>query len=227
MNIDELKDVLGDKFQSLKTYVQDLEATRDAARNESETGRAKFKKIADERDALRSATEKLCEKLGVESIDEIESLPDAKGQAEAVKQFEAKMKRLERELADERKVKDELSGKLRETSLTVKLEKALGAHEWLDRDTASLLLKNNVVYEGDDAFFKTSDGKMISLEEGAKALAQTKQFLLKSSGAGGSGYTGAGGAGGEKTKTVNRAEFDKMSHFDRATFAKEGGKVVD
>jgi hypothetical protein len=36
-----------------------------------------------------------------------------------------------------------------------------------------------------------------------------------------------GGKGGEQGKVVNRAQFDGMSHVERATFAKEGGKVVD
>lgn len=36
-----------------------------------------------------------------------------------------------------------------------------------------------------------------------------------------------GGKGGEGSKTIARAQFDAMSHVERATFAKEGGKVVD
>ena len=43
-----------------------------------------------------------------------------------------------------------------------------------------------------------------------------------------SGTSAPGGSGnGSGAKTVTRAEFDAMSHPDRSTFAKDGGKVVD
>lgn len=42
---------------------------------------------------------------------------------------------------------------------------------------------------------------------------------------GGGGAPGGGGTGGGKT--VTRAVWDTMSHPERATFAKDGGKVVD
>lgn len=43
-----------------------------------------------------------------------------------------------------------------------------------------------------------------------------------------SGTSAPGGRGiGGGAKTVTRAEFDAMSHPDRSTFAKDGGKVVD
>jgi uncharacterized phage infection (PIP) family protein YhgE len=36
-----------------------------------------------------------------------------------------------------------------------------------------------------------------------------------------------GGKGGEQGKVASRAQFDGMSQLERATFAKDGGKVVD
>jgi hypothetical protein len=43
---------------------------------------------------------------------------------------------------------------------------------------------------------------------------------------GGGGAGGSNGQGGG-AKTATRAQFDAMSHADRMTFAKDGGKVVD
>ena len=45
-------------------------------------------------------------------------------------------------------------------------------------------------------------------------------------GASGSKGTGAG-AGGSGAKTKTRAEWDSMDHSARASFAKEGGQVVE
>jgi len=98
MNIEELKEALGDKYDGLKSYVDDLIAQREAARNESINGRKTLKARVNELEALQT---KLFDKLGVETVEDIESLPDGKGQAEAMKQFEAKVKRLERELAED------------------------------------------------------------------------------------------------------------------------------
>lgn len=228
MEIEKLKDKLGDQFEPLKTYVDALITAKESAERASNEGKTKFKKVADERDALRATQDKLFEKLGVDSADEIDSLPDSKGQADAAKQYEIKIKQLTKQLTDLQTANGELSGKLRDTSLSAQMEKVLSGHDWLDRDTATVLLKNGVVFENDEAFFKTSDGKLISLDEGAKAIAQTKQFLLKSQGTGGSGFTGAGSNGGEsKQVTMTRSDFDKLSQFDRSEFAKKGGQVVE
>jgi len=61
----------------------------------------------------------------------------------------------------------------------------------------------------------------------AKELAAAMPELLTDTGKGGGGKPPASGNGNPKTKTVTRSQFDSMSHSERATFAKEGGKVVD
>ena len=95
MDIASLKEALGDeKFAALQGYVNDLIGQRDTARNESITGR---KKLKDDLAAAQALAAKALEKLGVESADDLDTLPDAKGQGEALKQFETKLKRAERE----------------------------------------------------------------------------------------------------------------------------------
>ena len=109
MDLETLKDALGDeKFAALKTYVDDLTGQRDAARNESITGRKGLKEKLTKLEADQAA---LLEKLGLDSLDDLASLPDAKGSAEAAKQYEAKLKRMERELAETKEAREQVEGK--------------------------------------------------------------------------------------------------------------------
>ena len=61
----------------------------------------------------------------------------------------------------------------------------------------------------------------------AKELAATVPELVKAPGQPGSGKQPGNDQGGTPKKTVVRADFDSMSHTDRAAFSKDGGKVVD
>ncbi len=194
MDISKLKDKLGADYEALEAHVADLTAQRDVALRASEDGRGKFKKVADERDKLRSVKDRLFEKLGLDDDADLDNLPEPKGQAEAVRQFEAKLKRMERDLADASRARDEVSARHREALTGVALEKALSQHDWLDRDVALLLAKSGVQVEGEEILF-SADGKQVPLADGIKWLAKSKPHLLKSSGAGGSGYTGNAGSG--------------------------------
>lgn len=51
--------------------------------------------------------------------------------------------------------------------------------------------------------------------------------LIVGSKASGAGRQGGAESGGAAQKTVSRADFDRMTHVERAAFAKDGGKVVD
>jgi hypothetical protein len=194
MNLEQLKDKLGDeKFAELKAYVDDLSGQRDAARQESIAGR---KKLKEEVETLRGIKTKLFEKLALDDDADLDSLPDGKGHAEAVKQFETKLKRLEREKAEALAQKGEIEGKYRGSRLDAALEKSLSGFEWIDRDIASLLIKNVVVWEDDQIMIKGDGTKVMTLEDGVKTLASTKPHLLKAKGAGGSGH-GTNARGGE------------------------------
>lgn len=79
----------------------------------------------------------------------------------------------------------------------------------------------------------TADGKPMigsgpdhgaTLSDLAKELAKTIPHLVADGGKGGGGKPPSNG--GTPQKTVTRAEWDSMSHGDRAAFAKSGGKVV-
>lgn len=191
MDIAALKDKLGDDYEKLVAHIDDLTGQRDAARKESIEGRKGLKSKVDE---LTHAQDRVLEKLGISSLDDLDSLPEPKGQAEAVKQFEAKMKKMERDLNDRNAAFSDLETKHRASMMDVALSKALASHEWVDNELATLLAKQSIQFEGDEIVFKSGD-KVMTLEDGVKTLATAKPHLLKSAGAGGSGYQQQGGSG--------------------------------
>lgn len=224
MDIETLKEALGDeKFAALKAYVDDLQGQRDAARNESIVGRKGMKeKLA----KLESDQAALLEKLGLDSLDDLEGLPDAKGAAEAARQYEAKLKRLERENQTLKQSAEEVSGKYRSSLQKAAIADALGGHEFIARDVVETYISNRLAWEGDDLLFKTDDGKFVSVKDGVAGIAKTRPELLKPTGTGGAGVrpNNAGGAAGQKTMT--RAEFDALPPNQRVEVAKTGVQLV-
>jgi len=224
MDIETLKEALGDeKFKALKTYVDDLTGQRDTARNESITGRKGIKAKLDE--ALARVTE-LEDWGGVEAGADLKELPPAKGAVEAAKQYDAKVKRLERLHLDEKTRADAADGKYRDTLKRAAVAEALGAHEFLERDVVESFVAQSLVWEGDDLLYKQADGKLIPVKDGVAGIAKTRPGLLKPTGTGGAGarQSNAGGGGG---KTMARAEFDALRPAERAKTMAAGITVTD
>lgn len=197
MDIEQLKEALGDeKFAALKTYVDDLTGQRDAARNESIAGRKGLKAKLDE---MTAAQARLMEKLGVESLEDLDSLPDAKGQADAVKQFESKLKKLERENAELAAGKQEIDGKYRESLKRAVVADALGGHEFVARDLVETYVSQRLTWEGDELLYKDGD-KLVAVKDGVAGLVKSRPELLKPTGTGGAGVRdhNAGGGGAAK-----------------------------
>lgn len=197
MDIEQLKEALGDeKFSTLKTYVDDLTGQRDAARNESIAGRKGLKAKLDE---MTAAQARLMEKLGVESLEDLDSLPDAKGQADAVKQYEAKLKKLERENAELAASKQEIDGKYRDSLKRAVVADALGSHEFVARDLVETYVSQRLTWEGDELLFKDGD-KLVAVKDGVAGLVKSRPELLKPTGTGGAGVRdhNAGGGGASK-----------------------------
>ena len=223
MDIETLKEALGsEKFATLQAYVTDLVGQRDAARNESISGR---KGLKTENEALKAFKAKALEKLGLDSDDELDSMPDAKGAAEAAKQFEARVKRLERDLAEANKTRDEATGKYRSSLQRAAVADALGGHEFVARDIVESYVANRLTWEGDEVFFKADDGKLVSVKDGVAGVAKSRPELLKPTGTGGAGarQPGAGGAAG---KTMTRAEFESLPPTQRVEAAKAGVQLT-
>ena len=197
MDIEKLKEKLGDAtFAELKTYVDDLTGQRDTARQESINGR---KALKAENDALKAFKTKALEKLGVDTDEDFDALPDAKGQAEAAKQYEAKVKKLERERDDLKAAKDEADGKLRGSRQKAAVAEALAKHEFVARDVVEAYVAPRLVWEGEEILFKADDGKLVAVADGVAGLAKSRPELLKPTGTGGAGARTGGGTGGGGT----------------------------
>jgi hypothetical protein len=224
MDINALKEALGDeKFSALNGYVNDLIGQRDAARNESITGR---KSLKAERDAAQALAAKALEKLGVDSAEDLETLPDAKGQGEALKQYEAKLKRAERERDEAKKLAEDASGKYRGTLQRAAIAEALGGHEFIARDIVETYVGQRLTWEGDDILFKSDDGKLIPIKDGVAGIAKTRPELLKPSGTGGAGVRQSNAGGGGNAKTMTRAEFEGLAPAQRVEAAKAGVQLT-
>lgn len=219
MDIEKLKDKLGDEtFAELKAYVSDLSGQRDTARNESINGRRKLK---EDLAAAQALAQKALEKLGVESADDLDTLPDAKGQADALKQLGTKLTRAERERDEARKAAEEATGKYRSSLTRAAVAEAMGGHEFVARDLVETYVSQRLVWEGDELYFKSDDGKPIPVKDGVAGLAKTRPELLKPAGTGGAGVrqSNAGSAGG---KSMSEAEFDAKAPAEQARLMNEG-----
>ena len=194
MDIDAMKDKLGDEtFAKLKAHVDDLTGQRDAARNESINKR---KQLQTENETLKAFRSKALEKLGVDSDEDLDALPDAKGQADAAKQFEAKLKKAERERDEAKAAAEAAAGQLRGSRQKAVIADALGKHEFVARDVVEAFVAPRLVWEGEEIMFKADDGKLVAVADGVAGLAKSRPELLKPTGTGGAGARAGGSAGG-------------------------------
>lgn len=214
MNLDELKGKTLDDatHAALVELVSGLEAKVQSARDESINHRKGLKSRVEELERLNRAA---FDKLGIDSAEELDALPDGKGQAEKVQQLEAQIKRLTRE-------KDEVTAKVttlateRETSRRqAAISQAVAKHSFIDPDVAARLLADGIAVEDDQIMFKGDGGKLVPLDEGAAWLARSKPFLVKAQGGAGSGYRGgdAGGGGGQLKKPERKDYTDEVAFF--------------
>jgi hypothetical protein len=224
MDINTLKETLGDeKFAQLHGYVTDLIGQRDTARNESITGRKSLKSKVDALEAQQAA---LLEKLGLSSAEELETLPDVKGMADAAKQLDARIKRAEREKAEALAQRDEAAGKYRGSLQKAAIAEALGGHEFVARDIVETYVSQRLAWEGDDLLFKSDDGKLIPVKDGVAGIAKTRPELLKPSGTGGAGVRQSNAGSGGNAKTMTRAAFEALEPQQRVEAAKAGVQLT-
>lgn len=221
MDIETLKEVLGDeKYGALKAHVDSLEGKLATVRKKADSETANAAK-------LRDAQEKLMEKLGVASLDEIDALPDAKGQAEAVKQFEAKLKKLERDAAAAVAERDAANGKYKTSQQKAAIAEALAGHEFVARDLVEGFVSNRLAWEGDELMYTADDGKIVSLKDGVAGLAKSRPELLKPTGTGGAGMRSSNAGSNGQAKSMSSAEFNGLRPADRAKAMESGISLTD
>jgi hypothetical protein len=84
--------------------------------------------------------------------------------------------------------------------------------------------------DGNPIYSRNNPGEVASFDEALEIMVSGhphRDSILKGSNATGSGAEKAKTVSDGGQKTVTRTQFDAMSHPDRATFAKDGGKVID
>lgn len=185
MDLAALKERLGDQYEALETHVSTLVEQRDAARRESETKR---KALKAEVESLRAIKAKLFERLGLDDDSDLDALPDSKGQAEAVKQFESRVKRLEKELAEAAKAKADSDGRYRAAQAEQALQKALAEYQFSDREVVESYVRSKLGWDDDNNLTYRHGETPMALDEGVKLLVKDKPGLLKQAPAGGSGW---------------------------------------
>lgn len=199
-DLDSLKGKLDDEtLAKLRAHVDDLSTKAETA---EEKARKAAKESIEGRKGKDARIARMAELLGVEPDADLDALPDPKGQADAVKQHEAKIRRLERENAEFQRARDEAMGQIKTMRRDQSLAQALEGHRFKNPSDVRVLLQSRVVEEGDELYFKTDDGKTVSLKDGAAWFAKTRPDYVEASDAGGSGsgFKGSGGGGGGGAK---------------------------
>ena len=220
MELEGLQEKLGDEtFTQLETFVNDLVGQRDQARNESISGRRGLKeKVA----TLETQQTELLERLGVESVDDISELPDVAGMADANRQVEAKVKRLERLLGDTEKALGEERGLRKTSSQKAAVSAAMSKHDFIGGDVINAHIERSLVWEGDDLLFKTAEGNLVSVSDGVAGVAKAHPELLKPSGAGGAGVRSNNARGSDDQQVMDRADFEALPPAKQMELAKSG-----
>lgn len=218
-DLDTLKDKLdSETLAKLKADREDLVGQRDTARAESIGGR---KKLKEDLAAAQALAAKALEKLGVDSAEELDTLPDAKGQGEALKQFEAKLKRAERERDEAIKARDTVAGEMSAAKRSAAISQAVAAGGFHDAEAAELLLSRAIEEQDGTYLFKTKDGKTIPLTDGAKLIATERPHLVKAPQGTGSGFRDSGGG-----KSMSQQAFDALRPAERAKAMADGVTVT-
>ena len=162
----------------------------------------------------------------------------AKGTGKGAEDAQAKLDALKNDYEGKLTAAQERIGKMQQAnaaaSLKAELAKAGFISEAID-DIAATAMGRLQFNEDGSPKVLTSDGKPMigsgadhgaTLADLAKELAEAKPYAVRDQGKGGGGKQ-PGSNGGTPAKTVTRAQWDAMSHTDRAAFSKDGGKVTD
>ena len=219
MDLSKYQEFLSDEmFAELESGVDTLKGQRDKAINEQiQTRRGLKSKITN----LELSNAALLEKLGVESVEALDDMPDIKGVADTFKQDQIKIKRLEGERDAALKERDDLSGKYLDTKKKGVLAEALSAHDFVSSKIGAII-QPNLVWEGDDLLYKQDDGNLVSVSDGVTGFAKSNPELIKPSGAGGAGVRGANAGSNGETLTMARADFEQLAPAKQMEMAQNG-----
>lgn len=223
-DLDSLKDKLdGAMLDKLRAHVDELSTRAETAEDKA---RKAAKESIDGRKTLKAERDAAFERLGVSTLEELEALPEAKGQAEAAKQLEAKLKKAEKERDEALAASAEATTKFKGLSREQQMRAATDGLDFKNLGDVLVLAERRIVEEGDELLFTTDEGKKVPLKDGFAWFAKTRPDYVKPSGDGdgGSGFKGAKPGGGGKPATKpERKDYPDEPAFYRASaaFARE------
>ncbi len=230
MNLDKYKGKTLDS-ETLTALAAEIEASAQALEDRAATAEDKARKAAQESISGRKGKDaiiaKALEKLGIDNPDDLDNLPDSKGQADALKQYETKVKRLERDLGDKTTAFDEVSGRYASERRARAIAEVVSKHPFIDSEDASALIGGRVKQEGEDLLFASPDGKLVPLADGVAWFAKNKPHLVRAEGTQGqgSGFKGQRESAGSKTYT--REQFEGLSTVDKFAAIKAQATITD
>lgn len=147
---------------------------------------------------------------------------DLSNAAKASKEKDKALKLAQDALASESGFTQKL---LLDNGLTDALVKAGVANQFLPAVKAMLGTQAKVIVDGDSRKAVIGDKELSEFVSAWATTDEGKQFISAPSNGGGGASGGAGG--GSNAKVWTRERFDAASHYERAEFAKAGGKVAD
>lgn len=220
MEVEDFKEKLDDEtYGKLVTFVEKLVGQRDHAKNEQINHRKGMKeKIS----TLETQVADALEKLGIDTFEELEDFPDIKGVAEADKQLQAKVSRLERQLTDSNKSREGAINDLREEKKGTALSKAFNGYDFVAPDVVQKFVKDSLVWEGEDLLYRQDDGSLISVSDGVAGFAKSRPEMLKAAGAGGAGVRSNNARGSAEQLSMTRADFEALPPDKQMEAAKSG-----
>jgi len=221
-DLESLKDKLdGETLAALGNHLSEVEGKLKTVRKKADTADSATAKAA-------QLEARILEKFGIESLDDLDNLPDpkaAKGESDALKQVEAKLKRAEREREEATKARDAMIEQMTQARRQAAITKAIQAGGFHDTEAAELLLSRSIEQLDDEFVFKTKDGRHIPLSDGAKLIATERPHLVNKIPQGtGSGFMDGGGKG---AKTMSQAAFDALRPAERAKAMADGYTLTE
>lgn len=190
-DLEALKEKLdSETLAALGTHLTEVEGKLKTVRKKADTADAATAKAA-------QLEARIFEKFGIESLEDLDTLPDpkaVKGEIDSLKQLENKLKRAEREREEALKAKDTLITQMTLARKQAAIAQAIQAGGFHDTEAAELLLSRSIEEQDDEFVFKTKDGRHIPLSDGAKLIATERPHLVNKIPQGtGSGFRDAGG----------------------------------
>lgn len=201
-------------FTELQAGVTELTTRAETAEGKARTAQ---KESIDGRKAIKAERDAAFERLGVTTMEELQALPEAKGQADAVKQLEGQIKKLTKERDDLATENGEMKATTAKQAREAAISKAVSKHQFIDPEDAAALIGLRVKDENGELRFDAGDGKLVPLDDGAAWLAKSKPHLVKAAGGqGGSGYQPQGNGSGKPPTKPERKDFKDETAYFRA-----------